>query len=179
LKIFKLAPTVLILLTLPLTVLHLAAQGARSASGSLSEPQHKANIPCLLHTWTRLWDKGYLVSWGSVGSHEASPSEPAVVLYDRDGRVAREGIVWFKDGSSVGINDVAINRAGVLVVAGGTENKAGAIANFIASIGNDGRLGKVIRTTPFLPVYVCVPKTARFGATASTEIGREGQSMGP
>jgi hypothetical protein len=50
---------------------------------------------------------------------------------------------------------VAINRAGNLVVAGGTENQADVIANFIASIGNDGRVSRVIRTTPFLPIYVC------------------------
>jgi hypothetical protein len=144
-----------LLILLSLTVSALLGQGAKQPSGSISEPQHRASIPGLLRTWHRVWDKGYLVSWGSIGSYDASPTEPSVVLYDRDGHIAREAIVWFKDADTVGINDVTINRAGNLAVAGGTKNQAGAIANFIASIGSDGRIGKVVRTTPFLPIYVC------------------------
>lgn len=145
----------LILLSLVSSPSHLLCQSAKSTSGSLSKPYRHASIPGLLHTWHRIWDKGYLVSWGSIGSHEASPSEPSVVLYDRDGHIAREGIVWFKDAYSVSITDAAVNRTGGFVVSGGTQNQAGAIANFIASIGTDGRLSQVIRTTPFLPIYVC------------------------
>ena len=129
---------------------HLLCQSAKPASGNLSEPYRQASIPGLLHAALRIWDKGYLVSWGSIGSFESSPTEPSVVLYDRDGHVAREGIVWFKDAYSVSVVDAAVNRAGNLVVAGGTTNQAGAIANFIASIGTDGRLDRVIRTTPVL-----------------------------
>jgi hypothetical protein len=77
------------------------------------------------------------------------------VLYDRNGAVAREAIVSFKDAKSVGIDDVAISKSGELVVAGGTESPTGAIANFIASIDAGGKIRQVVRTTPFLPVYVC------------------------
>ncbi|MFZ0770924.1 MAG: hypothetical protein WCA49_22435 [Candidatus Sulfotelmatobacter sp.] len=145
------------------------------ASGSLPEPHRQANVPGLSHTWNRIWDRGYLVSWGSIGSHEASPTEPSVVLYDRDGHIAREGIVWFKDAYSVSITDAAVNRAGNLVVSGGTENQAGAIANFIASIGTDGRLSQVIRTTPFLPIYVCA---AEDGTVWSYGIDRDEEGRG-
>jgi hypothetical protein len=145
----------LILLSLVFSASHFFGQGTKPPSGRLSEPHRHASIPGLLHTWHRIWDRGYLVSWGSIGSHEASPTEPSVVLYDRDGHIVREGIVWFKDAYSVSITDAAVDRAGGLVVSGGTQNQAGAIANFIASIGTDGCLSQVIRTTPFLPIYVC------------------------
>ncbi len=165
----------LILFSLVSSASHFFGQGTKPPSGNLSAPHRQANIPGLLHTWNRIWDKGYLVSWGSIGSHEASPTQPAVALYDRDGHVVREGIVWFKDANSVSITDAAVNRAGNLVVSGGTENQAGAIANFIASIGNDGRLSQVIRTTPFLPIYVCA---AEDGTVWSYGIDRDEEGKG-
>ena len=150
-------------------------QSTKPPSGNLSAPHRQANIPGLLHTWNRIWDKGYLVSWGSIGSHEASPTQPSVALYDRDGHVVREGIVWFKDANSVSITDAAVNRAGNLVVSGGIENQAGAIANFIASIGTDGRLSQVIRTTPFVPIYVCA---AEDGTVWSYGMDRDEEGKG-
>jgi hypothetical protein len=98
-----------------------------------------------------------------------------VALYDRDGHVVREGIVWFKDANSVSITDAAVNRAGNLVVSGGIENQAGAIANFIASIGTDGRLSQVIRTTPFVPIYVCA---AEDGTVWSYGMDRDEEGKG-
>jgi len=154
-KTIVFAALALILLSLTFAPSYAPGQDPKAPSGSLAEPHHQAVLPGLLHTGQRLWDKGYLVSWGSWGSGEASPNEPSVVLYDRDGHIAREGIVWFKDAYSVSITDVAINRSGNLVVSGGTENGAGVIANFIAFIGKDGRMSQVIRTTPFLPIHVC------------------------
>jgi hypothetical protein len=164
-----------ILLVSVLTTLGASAQGPRSASGSLSEPLRQASIPGLIQTWNRYWDKDYLVSWGSLDGWEASPTQPSVVLYDRDGHIAREGIVWLKDARSVSIADVAINRAGDLVVNGGTENEAGTIANFIAAVGKDGHLGKIIRTTPFMPIYICA---AEDGTVWSYGIDRDEDGRG-
>jgi hypothetical protein len=154
---------------------HFFGQGTKPPSGSLSEPSRQASISGLLHTWNRIWDKGYLVSWGSIGSHEANPAEPAVALYDRDGHLAREAIVWFKDASRVTILDAAVNRAGNLVVAGESTSQAGVIAHFIASVGNDGRLSQVIRTTPFLPIYLCA---AEDGTVWSYGIDRDEEGRG-
>jgi len=165
----------LILLSLVSSASHFFGQGTKPPSGNLSEPHRQANIPGLLHSAERVWDKGYLVSWGSIGSFESSPTEPSVVLYDRDGHVAREGIVWFKDAYSVSVVDAAVNKAGNLVVAGGSENQAGAIANFIGSIGSDGRLNQVIRTTPFMPIYVCA---AEDGTVWSYGIDRDEEGRG-
>lgn len=80
-----------------------------------------------------------------------------------------------KDADSVSITDAAVNRAGNLVVSGGAENQAGVIANFIASIGSDGRLSQVIRTTPFLPIYVCA---AEDGTVWSFGIDRDEEGRG-
>lgn len=173
--IAKRAASMLILLALVSIASRLLGQSAKPASGLLSEPSHQASIPGLMQTWNRLWDKDYLVSWGSVGSSEGSPSEPSVVLYDRDGHITREGIVWLKDAHRVGIADVAVSRAGGLIVAGGTENGAGTIANFIASVGKDGHLNPVIRTTPFMPVYICA---AEDGTVWSYGIDRDQDGKG-
>src|SRR5260370_14058174 len=116
------------------------AQREQSSSIRLSQPHHQASLSGLLQTWYRYWDKGYLITYGTDGTSDASPTKPAIVLYDRNGRVAREGTIWFKDAYSVAINDAAVSRSGNLVVAGGTQNQAGVIANFIASIGADGRM---------------------------------------
>jgi hypothetical protein len=174
-KTVKFVASLLILLSPALVAPCLAGQSAAPPSWKLSEPLHQASVPGLLHTWNRIWDKGYLVSWGSIGSHEASPAEPAVVLYDRDGHVAREAIVWFKEASRVTVLDAAVNRAGNLVVAGGTTSQAGVIAHFIASVGSDGHLSQVIRTTPFLPIYVCA---AEDGTVWSFGIDRDEEGRG-
>ncbi len=176
-KTIKLAVPLLtlILLVSARTVPNLAGQNAKTDPGKLSEPLRQTSIPGLLHTWYRYWDKSYLVSWGSDSSYEASPSEPSVVLYDRGGHVVREGTIWLKDAHSVTIADVAVNKAGDLIVAGGTENDAGAIANYIASIGKDGRLSQIIRTTPFLPVYICA---AEDGTVWSYGIDRDADGKG-
>jgi hypothetical protein len=174
-KIVRFAAPLLILLGSVWTPPSLIGQSKKTASGNLSKPLHQASIPGLLHTWYRLWDKDYLISWGSLGSWDASPSEPAVVLYDRDGHIAREAVVWFKDASRVSVSSVAISRSGNLVVAGGTTNGAGAIANYIASVGKDGHLGRVIRTTPFMPIYICA---AEDGTVWSYGIDRDEMGRG-
>jgi hypothetical protein len=153
----------------------LVAQEPTALPSRLVEPYHQANIAGLLQTWHRYWDKGHLISWGSQGSSEASPTKPSVVLYDENGQVGRQAIVWFKDSLSVGINDVAVNKAGELMVAGGTRNQAGAIANFIALIGDDNHVSQVIRTTPFLPVYIC---SAGDGTVWSYGIDRDDEGRG-
>jgi hypothetical protein len=170
----KLTSTLLTILAFVATS-HSLGQVANSIAGTLSKPESQTEIPGLSHTWTRLWDKGYLITWGSVSGQDASPTEPAVTLYDREGHVAREGIVWFKDASSVGINDVAVSGTGNLVVAGGTESRTGAIANFIATIGRDGHVDSVIRTNPFLPIYVCA---AEDGTVWSYGIDRDAGGRG-
>lgn len=132
------------------------AQNRKSLQPTLSEPYRQASLPVLTQTWYRYWDKGYLITFGTDGTDQASPTKPSVALYDRNGSVARESIVWFKDAYRVEINDVAVNSLGIVVVAGGTESPAGVIANFIAEIDNTGHMGRVVRTTPFIPIYVCV-----------------------
>jgi len=103
----------------------------------------------------RRWQNGYLISFALDGTLDASPDKPAVVLYDRNGQAAREAIVWFNDAKSTGVDDAAVSRLGDLFVSGGTTSPAGAIASYIAQINHTGHVGRVIRTTSFLPVYIC------------------------
>lgn len=119
----------------------------------LSDPLRQAQLPPPANSYPfRYWDKGYLITYTA---DDTSRDKPAVVLYDRDGRVAREAIVWFKDAASTAVSDAAVAKSGKLIVSGGTASPTGVIANFIAEIDDTGHLGRVVRTTPFLPVYIC------------------------
>lgn len=156
---------------------HLAGQQVQGLQYRLAESNRQANLPEPLPMWTqhwdRLWDKKYLITYDA--SPDLTPDNPAVVLYDRSGHVAQEGIVWFKDARSVSIGGAAVSKAGELVVSGGTQNDAGVIANFIASIGADGHVSQVIRTTPFLPFHLCDPGD---GTVWSFGIDRDSEGRG-
>lgn len=133
----------------------LAGQQAQRFPYRLAESHRQAELPGPKDAWFRYWDKNRFITYDA--SPDLTPDKPAVVLYDRNGHVAQEGIIWFEDARSVSISDAAVSKAGELVVSGGTENETGAIANFIASFGPDGHVSHVIRTTPFLPFHVCDP----------------------
>jgi len=83
------------------------------------------------------------------------PDKPGVVLYDRYGAVARQATIWLEGAASVIVEDAAVSPSGNLVVAGGALNKDGAVATFIAEIGSDDRISRIVRTTPFTPTSVC------------------------
>jgi hypothetical protein len=140
-------------LLVSLSSLVVYAQQTGTGSLRLLDSYRQAQFPTPSNAFPfRYWDKGFLITYTA---DDTRSDRPAAVLYDRNGAVAREATVSFKGAKSVGIDDVAISRSGKLVVAGGTESPDGAIANFIASIDAKGNISQVIRTTPFLPVYVC------------------------
>src|SRR5260370_21159707 len=121
----------------------------------LAEPYHQAHFPALLQGGFKYWDKGYLVTYALDGTLLVSPNKPGVLLYDKYVPLAREGVVWLNGACSFSVGEAAVSQSGQLVVSGGTENEKAVIANFIAEIGSDDRVHKVIRTSPFMPVYVC------------------------
>ena len=123
----------------------------------LSAPHYQSHFPALdiPYYGVRVWDKNYLIAYAFEGTFKASPGKPAVALYDREGRMALQAVVWFKDAESVSIGDAAVSKAGKLLVSGGTHNHAGVVANFIAEIDDTGHVGRVIRTTPFRSEHIC------------------------
>ena len=133
----------------------LMGQQMQPSTLRLLEPHRQASLPVITQTWYRYWDKEYLITYGTYGTDEASPSKPAITLYDRDGHVVLEAVVWFKDAYRIGISDVAVSKSRNLVVAGGMTDNAGVITHFIASIDKNGALDRVIQTTPFIPIYAC------------------------
>lgn len=146
-------PLLLGVLFLVLLPMHLLSQQTQGDSVRLAEPERQAQLPPPANSYPfRYWDKGYFITYTA---DDTTPNRPAVVLYDRDGRVAREAIVWFKDAASTAVSDAAVTKSGRLIVSGGTASPTGVIANFIAEIDNSGHPGRVVRTTPFLPVYIC------------------------
>lgn len=147
------APLLLAVISLALFPTQLLSQQTLADSVRLSDPLRQAHLPPPVNSYPfRYWDKEYLITYTA---DDTSRDKPAVVLYDRDGRVAREAIVWFKDAASTAVSDAAVTKSGKLIVSGGTASPTGVIANFIAEIDDTGHLGRVVRTTPFLPVYIC------------------------
>jgi hypothetical protein len=121
----------------------------------LPEPYHQAQFSALFQEGFQRWDHGYLITHAWNGTLETSPSKPGVALYDKDGQIAREAVVWLDGARTVSVGDAATTKSGRLVVSGGTINQEGVIANTIMEIGHDNRVHRVIRTSPFMPAYVC------------------------
>ncbi len=146
-----------ILVAIPFFTIYCSGQQAGKLS-PIIEVRSSVQIPEL--AWPRQgfmdWSNGYLISYAFDGTFNASPDEPAVILYDEQGHIARQATVWFLNAANTGVDDAAVGKSGELVVSGGITNPDGTIANYIGEIGAEGKLGRVIRTTPFLPVYVCV-----------------------
>lgn len=112
-------------------------------------------------TWTfHNWDKGHLVAV----RHDSSPTEASVVALDSAGKEVRNGIVWFDNAEEVNLTSAALTPSGSLLVAGGTHNKDLVIANFIAAIGDDRKVSKVVQTNPFVPSQICSSQDGRVWA---------------
>jgi len=133
----------------------LAGREGKKESIRLAEPHYHAQLAPLLQGGSKRWDKSYLIAYGFDGTFSATPSKPAVLAYDQNGQVNREAIVWLNDAQAVSIGDAAVTKNGSLVLTASALNKEGVISDFIASVGNDGHLSRVVRTSPFLPVYIC------------------------
>lgn len=131
----------------------LVSQTTKPTAVNLSKAVYQTSLPAPTNSYPfRYWDKGFLITYSI---DDASPQRPSAILYDREGKIAREVIVSIEKAVSVSLSDVAVSGRGDIVVAGGTESQAGVIANFVASIGSDGRVKRLVRTTPFTPAYVC------------------------
>jgi hypothetical protein len=121
----------------------------------LAQPHHQLRLQTVASDGGfRYWDKGYLLAWSQNGSSSVSPNAPAVMMYDQDGN-EKSAYVWFEGAARVGVASAAITSSGKLVVSGGMRTPDGIVAFYIAEIGEDGRMTRVIRTSPFVPVYIC------------------------
>ena len=132
------------------------AQLLTGTKAGLSDPSHEAQFNAVLDSGTTYWDKGYLITLGLHGTLEASPSTAALIVYDREGQIAREPVIWIEGAKMVTVGSAAINQSGKLVVTAGALDAKGGIATFIGEVGADDRLRNIIRITPFAPAYVCV-----------------------
>src|SRR5215813_1248882 len=126
--------------------LSLLAQDPSAATINLGESANQANFPAVLQSGMHnYWSNGYLITIDTPPF--MVPDKAGVVLYDHYGAVARQPIVWLEGARELSLTDVAVSRSGNLVVGGGTTNNEGAIANFIAEIGADDRLHRIVRTS--------------------------------
>ncbi|HEY2499487.1 MAG TPA: hypothetical protein VGK24_20695 [Candidatus Angelobacter sp.] len=139
----------------------------------LTQPHYRARFEALTKGGFKYWDKGYLITYGfDENGVTATPGQPAVRLYDQAGR-PRDVMIAIPGAESVSVADAAVNHSGGLFVAGGATSTEGAIGNFIASIDNNGHIQKIIRTTPFMPVYICSADSDKEGTVWSYGFERD------
>lgn len=101
-------------------------------------------------SWQR-WDSRFLIAIDA----DASPTRPAVTVFDRDGKIVREAIVWFAEASVVNVGDAALTESGQLLVSAGAVKSDGTVANVIAAFDAGGKMTQVLRTSPFVPLRIC------------------------
>jgi len=116
---------------------------------------HDAQFVAMLDMAFRYLDRGYMIEFGLDSTFEVGPSRARVFLYDREGRVAREPIVWIDGARRVYVEDVAVSPSGTVVVAGATLDGELVPHSFIGEIGSDDHLKTVLPVEPFVPSFVC------------------------
>jgi len=137
------------------TVICTSTCRAQTSDAHLSVPTGDSLIPNnivqgnnALPDW--YWDGNYLVAW-----HHFLDASPSLQIYDRAGSLVQEATLWFPGAATVTLSDVTITRTGQVFVSGGTTSDAGQVTQFIGKLDGQGKLTRVVRTTPFIPVAVC------------------------
>jgi hypothetical protein len=122
------------------------------ATPGLDKPYHQAQFSALLQGGWQYWQNGYLVAWHIDGG---SPSKAAVHVYNKDGQIVREAIVWFDGAELLSVTHAAISPSGRLVVSGGVQTASGMNTTYIAEIGKDDHISRVIRPAPYAARRLC------------------------
>ena len=125
------------------------------AAPGLDKPYQQAQFNVLLQGGFQYWQNGYLIAWSMNRSIEGSPSKAAVYAYDKDGQIVREAVVWLDGASSLTVDTAAIGPSGKIVVSGGVQDPAGHITSYLAEIGKDDHVSRVIRTAPYVAQRLC------------------------
>lgn len=99
------------------------------------------------------WDRGYLVT---KELETLSPKDPPnVVLWDAEGKRAREARIWFDGAVRLMVRSVAVTPEGRIVAGGHAITKDGARASFIARTDLSGNVTDVVRTNPYGVGMIC------------------------
>jgi hypothetical protein len=121
----------------------------------LSKAYSQGQFNVLLQGGFQYWENGYLVAWGMYRSIEGSPSKAAVYVYNKDGQIVREAVVWLDGAASLDVSHAVVGPSGRLVVSGGVQSPSGAITTYIAEIGKDDHISRAIRVAPYSAWRLC------------------------
>jgi hypothetical protein len=99
----------------------------------------------------RYWDGQWLIAYTYFGD----PTHPSIRIYDRTGKYVDAASVWFTDAKRVDLGHVGTSRQGRLFVPGATTSDTGQVAYFVAEVAPGGGVSRIIRTTPYVPVFAC------------------------
>jgi len=138
--------------------------GPGPISLELSTPEHEADISNQIK-WGYIawhWSGGYFVQ----AQVHASPRQPAVTIFDRDGIFVRDVVFWLDGADDVDLSDVASRGDGELVVSGsaifprpaeGTfySDYFGNLRFFLAEIGPEGQIAKQLSMGLYSAANIC------------------------
>src|ERR1700739_1687766 len=112
-----------------LVPLEVSAQPGQS-SLALSAPANRVvfdAVPFSTGSTVPYWDKGYLVS---LTPETTAPDKPNVSLYDAQGHMTRQSVIWFQDAQTVFILSAAVTRQGSIAASGTAVRADGTRAYF-------------------------------------------------
>ena len=98
------------------------------------------------------WENGLFLVHDNDNSGVAAPN---VFAYDSTGRLKMQAAVRFPDAVSVRVVALAGSPRGIVVAAGRAFDASGTPGPFLAWIGGDGRIQRVVRTFPYAAYEVC------------------------
>jgi hypothetical protein len=127
----------------------------------LSQPERKAIIARSFSGQPLpKWQNGFLVT------HDLP--EPTVHVYDRSGSEIVRTTLALSGSVRTLLSDISITPSRKIAVAGTVDSAEGASAAFIAWLGPDGRVDRVVRTSPFAAFKICFSNDGNLWA-----VGRE------
>ncbi len=143
----------------------------------LATPHRQADFSPVIASGTHdvRWGNGFLVSFPP-----GEMKEP-ISLYDRDGKLLFETWPSFDKATKLYTQDAAVNGKGNVVIAASAAAKDGTTADMIVDVNASGAR-RVIRTTPFYPLRVCVTDAGivwAYGKELSTDRTTEPRSDYP
>jgi len=95
------------------------------------------------------WENGLLLAY----EYDFPP--PKVFAFDRTGRIVTEAAIRLPDASRVVLHGIAAGPGRVLAVSGSAFTDDGRAAAFIAWIGAEGAVERIVRTSPFAAIRLC------------------------
>ncbi|HMK29354.1 MAG TPA: hypothetical protein VK473_06690 [Terriglobales bacterium] len=112
---------------------------------------HNAEYGGMLPGGNPNFQNGYLITHHVLATQDS----PSVRTFDANGTIAVDGVVWVEGAQEVELFDATVSPGGKVFASGRAIDSAGKVSFFIAALGKDGHVVRLMRTSPFVPSVIC------------------------